>query len=166
MELKGKGKCPLSSASSSALSYFSSSSSSSYSKDICARALQEIIHVPKICAYRYMKSLADDFRLKGPALFTEQRKFVILNFENTYTNVNVTVYEGFFGGTKYLADGKTEPVQAPLYSNTAKDYLNIDGFVRDSTNLFFFYTFNIWSRYAQLLQITLSMSIDYDPIFC
>ena len=173
IELKGKGKCPLRSvsrysSSNDFSSKSSSSSSSSYIKPICAHALKEAIHVPDSCAYRYLKSIAFILKDRASLLFTDQLSTVIFNFESEFKQVNVTVYDAFGQGTKYEVDGLRQiPASPPKYSNTAKTYLNFDGFTRD-TGLVnsFYYTFDVWNRYAQFLQITLSMSIDFDPIFC
>jgi hypothetical protein len=145
----------------------SSSSSSSYIKPICARALKATIHVPDSCAYRYLKSLSSILKSKSELLFTDKLSTVIYNFESEYRQVNVTVYSVFGEGTKYFLNDQSTSTSPPKYSDSAKAYLNLDGFDRDTGNTdSFYYTFNVWNRFAQYLMITLSMSISYDPIFC
>ncbi len=186
--LRGIGKSPLQSGSSSYLSSFnelsrssflsfsqqssspppssSSSSVSTYSRTICYKALKETVHVPDSCAYRYLKSIASILKTKSPILFTDQASTAIYNFEDEFKQVNVTIFDVFGQGTKYFLPRGAEVASPPKYSNTAKTYLNLDGFERDTAHNSFYYTFNAWNREAAFLQITLSMSIDYDPIFC
>lgn len=163
-------KCPILNSFSS--NSFSSQSSSSCSETPkfdpkCVSTLRNAIRVPDSCAYRYLSSVSNVLKAQSALLFTESINSVIANFENTFRNIQVTVIDAFGQAVLYQTGSSIIPTDPPKYSNTAKNYINIDGFVRaPESSQNFFYSFPIWNNEGQLQQITLSMPILDDPIFC
>lgn len=168
----GKHKrCPISSDFSSSNSYSSHSSSSrSESPKFdpkCTSTLRNAVRVPDSCAYRYLQSVSNTLKAQSALLFTDRINTVIANFENTFSNILVTITSAFGEAVLYQADSTTIPVDPPKYSNTAKNYINFDGFVRaPESSQNFFYSFPVWDNEGRMQQITLSMPILDDPIFC
>lgn len=61
----------------------------------CARELQEITYVPKVCAFEYLKKITETLAAQGPLLFVpETAKPIFERFVSTF-NVHVNVVDAF-----------------------------------------------------------------------
>lgn len=112
--------------------------SSSVSVRTCSRALEQIVYKPPSYAFLYMQSLARKFRPRGQILFgpVEQADAYIFTFASE-NKVEVTLSDAFAIVVNYHPDGTKFSGSPVKYANTAQAYLNLPGFVKQTSNEIF-----------------------------
>lgn len=137
------------------------------SKNKCARALQEIIHVPDGCAYQYLTRLSKVLIAQKPLLFNPATNGTVLRtFASTF-GVRAVSVDAFGREYSYMSDG-TLFVSLPevKYQDTAHAVINFPGFNRDTDTEVFYYTFLLFSATGEMQYIYLVMPLAQEPIAC
>lgn len=131
----------------------------------CSRELAAIVYKPETCALKYLDRISTTLKARSQILFTPQADSFIYSFENTY-NVLLTLVDAMGNTMEYFPNQTKVPGTPVKYTDTAQSYLNFPGFVRQASNQKFYYTFSIFSEDGQYYDVTLSMPLAKDPIFC
>lgn len=131
----------------------------------CSKLLAQIVHKPETCALKYFDNISVTLKERSEILFNPNADSFIYSFENTY-NVLVILVDAL-GNTMNYYPNQTKSSGPPvMYTDTAQSYLNFPGFVRQVSDQKFYYTFNVFSNKAEHYEVTLSMPLSKDPIFC
>lgn len=137
-----------------------------YSKsNKCSRELEAIIYKPETCALQYFNRISAQLKARSEVFFTPQADPFIYTFINEY-NVLLSLVDAMGNTMNYYPNLTKSPGSPVQYTDTAQSYLNIPGFVRQVSNQKFYYTFSIFSKNGEYYDVTLSMSLAKDPIFC
>ena len=131
----------------------------------CSNELAQIVYKPESCALQYFDKISVPLKTRSEIFFTAEADSFIYSFENTH-NVLVTLVDSM-GKTMIYYPNLTKISGPPvMYTDTAQSYINFPGFVRQVGDQEFYYTFSIFSKEGQHYDVTLSMPLSKDPIFC
>lgn len=116
----------------------------------CARELEAIVYVPKVCAFEYLKKITQTLVVQEPLLFTpETAKPIFEKFAQTF-NVNVSVVDAF--GNWYNYPGGDLLTPRPKGSHSIQQayalgegFTNIKGGKTYLLSGGYLYARNIWS---------------------
>lgn len=131
----------------------------------CSKLLAQIVYKPETCAFKYLDKISIPLREESEILFTSSADSFIYSFENTY-NVLVILVDSLGNTVNYYPNQTKSSGPPVMYTDTAQSYLNFPGFVRQVSDQKFYYTFNVFSKDAKHYEVTLSMPLSRDPIFC
>ena len=147
-------------------SFAAAAITSRMSPKMCSNKLGGVIYQPETYDSKCLKRVSGQLLVEQPLLFTEQQASVALNFAKKW-NLNVLIYDAFGTETKYASDGTVTvwtpstpgfENHAPKYSDTAKTYLNMDGYDRGEGVSF--YSFHVFDKTGHYLLVTLEY---YNP---
>lgn len=124
----------------------------------CTRELEGIIYKPPTPKYFYLKGLSEQFIAGSPIIFASpaQADAFVLSFAQRY-DIEVTLTTPLGESTNYYPNGNIAAGSPPKYTDTAQSYLNLGGFVWQTSNQKYYYTFAIYSADARRYGVTLAL---------